>query len=325
MDKKRLLVCVVPAVCLLGGCVKTVDLDEGGSAVLKADERVVVAKQNTGGVRAVTFPRNGGSYQEEVGSNVQRYVCAEPSPDAVTANAISAALSGSSGPVTAGASGGYAESAASIGLRTGAITILRDLEYRACEALANGVVGAPAYSRIIAGIGPTTLGLVAIEGLTRQPPASSATITANAPATFSNTTFSLERATDQAGKVVRSAGASSGVNSPSATPDTTGAGNDKASKTTTKTAAADNKPVEGGTGTTPVGDPAKDTKLSAKTASNTKTADATQTAEGSPASGAVSKDVASAVVRIVCIAGVATPSSVRGDTAKEAIAACKDL
>jgi len=66
-------------------------------------------------------------------------VCTEPSPDALSAFA-SAIGAGASVPTqgAASASGALHEAAASIGLRTQSITLMRDSLYRLCEAYYNG-------------------------------------------------------------------------------------------------------------------------------------------------------------------------------------------
>jgi hypothetical protein len=67
-------------------------------------------------------------------------VCAEPSPDATMAVAAQIAGSGvlPSG-LQAGVSGARSEALASLGLRTPANQLVRDLWYRACEGYINGV------------------------------------------------------------------------------------------------------------------------------------------------------------------------------------------
>ncbi len=77
-------------------------------------------------------------------------VCAEPSPDAIVARAaaLSGGLSGTQsrqGSLAAAAS----EAAASIGLRTQSIQILRDGYYRICEAYINGAIKRESYEKII--------------------------------------------------------------------------------------------------------------------------------------------------------------------------------
>jgi hypothetical protein len=83
----------------------------------------------------------------------QPVVCTEPSPDVAKAIATSFALSGQGGNGTASggiaASGGSAEAVAELAGRTTALVGLRDGLYRACEAYANGVIGANAYALIL--------------------------------------------------------------------------------------------------------------------------------------------------------------------------------
>jgi hypothetical protein len=79
-----------------------------------------------------------------------RYVCAEPSPDALSAMAASGALEAQ----VAGQGGGAAsaslnEAVASIGLRTQTIQLLRDGLYRACEAYLNGAIDEFGYALLL--------------------------------------------------------------------------------------------------------------------------------------------------------------------------------
>jgi hypothetical protein len=86
-----------------------------------------------------------------------RVVCTEPSPDVT--KAVSTALQGNAqggnGAVTAGLgfSGGSAEAAAELAGRSTALLGLRDGLFRACEAYANGVIGADAYSLVLSRYG----------------------------------------------------------------------------------------------------------------------------------------------------------------------------
>jgi len=96
-----------------------------------------------------------------------RYVCAEPSPDALSAIAASGALEAQ----VAGQGGGTAsaslnEAVASIGLRTQTIQLLRDGLYRACEAYLNGAINEFGYALLLNKYDETMMSLVAIDGLT---------------------------------------------------------------------------------------------------------------------------------------------------------------
>lgn len=143
------------------GCT-TFNVSDGQSRELDATKRVVVTGLN---------PRN------------KRIVCTEPSPDAISSLAASLALKGELPQgQKAEVSGSVAQTVASIGLRTAAIQILRDLGYRACEGVMNGVITRADYDTLIAGVTRATLGLVAIEGLTQMRPAPAVVISPGATA-----------------------------------------------------------------------------------------------------------------------------------------------
>jgi len=146
----------------LAGCATSFDVSEGQSHILDATKRVVIT---------------GVNWSDE------RIVCAEPSPDAIASLAASLALKAElpQGP-KGELSGSFAETVASIGLRTAAIQILRDLGYRACEGVMNGVITQSDYDQLIGGVSSATLGLVAIEGLTQMRPAPAVVISPGASA-----------------------------------------------------------------------------------------------------------------------------------------------
>jgi hypothetical protein len=106
-----------------------------------------------------------------------RYVCAEPSPDALSAIAASGALEAQ----VAGQGGGAAsaslnEAVASIGLRTQTIQLLRDGLYRACEAYLNGAINEFGYAMLLNKYDDSMISLVAIDGLTGTRPAAQVAI-----------------------------------------------------------------------------------------------------------------------------------------------------
>lgn len=104
--------------------------------------------------------------------NGEILVCAEPSPDAAMAVAAEIATSGvlPSG-LQAALSGSRSESLASLGLRTPAIQLVRDLWYRACEGLMNGVHG-PEELNIMAGkVDRLIVALAAFDAIANAPAA----------------------------------------------------------------------------------------------------------------------------------------------------------
>jgi hypothetical protein len=84
-------------------------------------------------------------------------MCTEPSPDVAKALSTAAQLTGSGGNGTAtgslGAGGASAEAALALAGRSTALLGLRDGLYRACEAYANGVIGADAYALVLSRYG----------------------------------------------------------------------------------------------------------------------------------------------------------------------------
>jgi hypothetical protein len=114
-----------------------------------------------------------------------RISCAEPSPDALVAAAAALAAQGSAKPSAQGQSagefaaalgGGRNESAASIGLRTQSITLLRDGYYRLCEGLLNGVLDKESYYRVLTNIDTFMAVVVAIDAIGGTPVAPTVTV-----------------------------------------------------------------------------------------------------------------------------------------------------
>lgn len=137
------------------------DIDSGRSQILGGEQRALLVKNGANGPYG-----SGDGGKTYLGSEAHPLVCAEPSPDAISTAALTAAISADVAGQGRGAAGvSYGESAASIAARTAAVQVLRDIEYRACEALMNGVVGPQHYNQILAASVYTTIGLVAVDGL----------------------------------------------------------------------------------------------------------------------------------------------------------------
>lgn len=97
-------------------------------------------------------------------------LCAEPSPDALSAFAASLdtslGLSRGANQTNLSLSEATSEAAGSIGLRTQTITILRDGLYRLCEGYANGALDEEEFRRLARRNQANQLGLLAIEQIT---------------------------------------------------------------------------------------------------------------------------------------------------------------
>jgi hypothetical protein len=94
-------------------------------------------------------------------------VCAEPSPDALSALAASGKLDVATPQGTSvGAALSLAEAAGSIGLRTQSIQLLRDHMYRVCEAYQGGAISRLTYELLHRRFQTTMVAILAIEQLT---------------------------------------------------------------------------------------------------------------------------------------------------------------
>lgn len=157
------------ACCFLTACAewdsirRQFSIADGSSQLIDAKQRTVLVSQ----------------------SGDQAIVCAEPSPDAL--QAIAASLGGSVS-VPESVSGSFAGSisgnAASIGLRTQSIQLLRDGFYRLCESYLSGAIDAEEYDILQRRYQANMIALLAIEQLTGvvRPPAVALTSTAAAEA-----------------------------------------------------------------------------------------------------------------------------------------------
>jgi hypothetical protein len=113
-------------------------------------------------------------------------VCAEPSPDALSAFASSFG-GGLAVPQYGSLSIAQAltESAASIGLRTQSITLMRDALYRICEAYYNRALNKVMVMQLLGRTQDLTLGILAIEQLTQPVVAQQAVLTGSSAAASS--------------------------------------------------------------------------------------------------------------------------------------------
>ncbi len=116
---------------------------------LEADKRlaIVTEKQEFAGGKEFT----------------RKITCSEPSPDALTA--LAASLSGET-KAGVNIAAAYSENAASIGLRTQSIQLLRDQLYSICQAYANQGLSSYTYQTLLAKNQQNTIALMAIEQLT---------------------------------------------------------------------------------------------------------------------------------------------------------------
>jgi hypothetical protein len=139
-----------------------------------------------------------------------RVICAEPSPDALVAQAavLSARgnFTGQTGAPSADGSAvvGFQESAASIGLRTQSIQVLRDGYYRLCETYLNDAIDKDQYLAVIKNVDTFIAVSLAIDGMSNPKAAQNVAISTG-PVTGGSTADGVANATigDPAAPVVK--------------------------------------------------------------------------------------------------------------------------
>ncbi len=136
----------------------TFNVDAGSGATLDAQQRVILVTKQGG-------PEHN-----------QFLVCAEPSPDAISAIAGAVALQGGNAEVQGGLNAAMSEAAASIGIRTPTIQLLRDGLYRACEGYLNGILDRESYQIILRNYDRVMVALLALDAAAGSPRAQNISI-----------------------------------------------------------------------------------------------------------------------------------------------------
>jgi len=153
------------------GIFRTIGLAEGGPETIILD-----AKQR--GIITVERDRTTREYNAALGRTIpvtrtEVIVCAEPSPDALSAIATSLAISANVGLVGQGSAGAglgssLSEAATQLGRRNATIQLLRDAYYRLCEASANGTLNSLDYALLANKLSTSMVMLLAIEEIVGQ-------------------------------------------------------------------------------------------------------------------------------------------------------------
>lgn len=149
---------------------RPLNIDDGNGALIDIKQRaILVSKETTG---------------SGVNISTQTFVCAEPSPDAMSAYAAETSLSV---PDKIKLANAFQEGTSFTGLRTQSIQLLRDGMYRLCEARMSGALNNSEYNLLLRRYQKNMVALLAIEQLTG---------TVKAPVTLISTTGSASLAQD---------------------------------------------------------------------------------------------------------------------------------
>ena len=159
MRDRLILTTLTASVSLLTGGCNTFKATDGYSQLLDVQKRAILV----GGKETIVTTKESGTTTTI--TNVK--VCAEPSPDAMSASAFEAAAKGGvPSKVSVELSTALQESAAYVGLRTTSIQLLRDFGYRLCEARLSGAITDPQYDLLMRRFQKNVVALLAIEQLT---------------------------------------------------------------------------------------------------------------------------------------------------------------
>lgn len=193
MVKAIRFIVLLAVVLALAGCPKMTSIYrnhdfEKGSAIMDIKQRAIVAKMgyvddgtsagnatvgNNAKIGANTAIGDNATISDgaTIGGNNSRekelMICAEPSPDAMSAYA--AELAGKANlpkSVEIELAGAFHESTSNVGLRTQSIQLLRDRSYRLCEARMNGFISNAQFELQMRREQRNTVALLAIEQLT---------------------------------------------------------------------------------------------------------------------------------------------------------------
>lgn len=125
--------------------------------------------------------------------------CAEPNPDALAAYAAALGFgAGVPGTGSGALAAGQQASAASIGLRTQSITLMRDALYRMCEAYSNDALGAAQIATLLGRSQDLTAVILATEQLTGAVAANQVALTGSTTADASATALATSELLDAA-------------------------------------------------------------------------------------------------------------------------------
>jgi hypothetical protein len=176
---------------LTGGCKtlgnlnsvhRTLDVSQGNGVLIDIKQRAILVSKD---------------------ANKKIIVCAEPSPDAMSAYAAEfAAKIDRPEVLSLQGSAGFQEGASFVGLRTSTIQLLRDGMYRLCEAHLNGAIDADSYNLQLRRYQRYMVALLAIEQLTGTQRSPAASIETRGSAQISRDIKKLQAESDQLGKQI---------------------------------------------------------------------------------------------------------------------------
>jgi hypothetical protein len=137
------------------------------SQLVDVKQRSILVQNGVPSIEQVQVTRDGETTMQERVVPGRPFVCAEPSPDALSVYS-SAMMAAAEHPSGASGSLQFTSSEAGIafGLRTQSIQLLRDAYYRACEARLSGSIDEETYDVLVRRLNSQAVAYLAIEQIT---------------------------------------------------------------------------------------------------------------------------------------------------------------
>lgn len=127
----------------------------------------------------------------------QLRVCAEPSPDALSAYAAELVGKVDSGKIAGELAAAFQEGSSFVGLRTQSIQLMRDASYRLCEGYMSGAIDADEYAWLIRRFQRSMVVLLAVEQLTGTVRMPTVTITTQGQAEAAKSISEIRKAKEK--------------------------------------------------------------------------------------------------------------------------------
>ena len=168
-------------------------VSDGMGALIDIKQRAIIAS-------TVPSKDSKGDFIKDQHGNIvmETRVCAEPSPDALSAYAAELAGKADTGKVAAGFTAAFQESSSFVGLRTQSIQLLRDASYRLCESYLSGAIDALNYQWMLRRFQRNMVVLLTVEQLTGTVRAPAITINTQGQAEAAKSLSEIQTEKDKA-------------------------------------------------------------------------------------------------------------------------------
>ncbi len=160
-------IALIALLLLITGCVGNLSSVHRSLEVSKGEGALIDIKQRAIMTAVVPIYNDGKLIRTET------RVCAEPSPDALSAYAAELVAKADSGKVGGEIASAFQEGSSFVGLRTQSIQLLRDASYRLCESYLSGAIDGGEYGWLLRRFQRNMVVLLAVEQVTgamRAPP-----------------------------------------------------------------------------------------------------------------------------------------------------------